>query len=87
MTKEEKNLNKLDLYAYRNKEANMYSMVPGNTKYNIVGTQSINKIRDPVDFLLYYKSFLPQLYQNYEDHPIKNQLHDHSKCQLTLRSK
>lgn len=38
MTKEEKNLNKMDLHAFRNKEANMYSMVPGINNFNTVGT-------------------------------------------------
>jgi len=38
MTKEEKNLNKLDLYAFKNKEANIYSMVPGINNFSTVGT-------------------------------------------------
>jgi len=38
MTKEEKNLNKMDLHAFWNKEANMYSMVPGINNFNTVGT-------------------------------------------------
>ena len=42
MTKEEKNINKLDLQAFRNKEANMYSMVPGINNFNTVGTHPMN---------------------------------------------
>jgi len=38
MTNEEKNINKMDLQAYRKKEANMYSMVPGINNFSTIGT-------------------------------------------------
>lgn len=80
MTKEEKNLNKLDLNAFRNKEANIYSMVPGINNFSTIGTAPLNRIRDPVELSTARShSTLPLLYGNIEDHPIKNALHDRSK--------
>ena len=49
MTKQEKNLNKMDLNAFRNKDANIYSMVPGVNNFNTVGTKPMNRIREPLE--------------------------------------
>ena len=63
MTKEEKNINKLDLQAFRNKEANMYSMVPGINNFNTVGTHPMNRIRDPLELsTARSQTVLPSLY-------------------------
>jgi hypothetical protein len=63
MTKEEKNLNKLDLNAFRNKEANIYSMVPGINNFSTVGTGPMNRIRDPIELsTVRSQTTLPLLY-------------------------
>jgi len=49
MTNEEKNINKMDLQAYRKKEANMYSMVPGINNFSTIGTHPMNRIREPLE--------------------------------------
>ena len=49
MTKQEKNLNKMDLYAFRNKDSNMYSMIPGVNNFNTVGTHAMNRTRPTLE--------------------------------------
>jgi hypothetical protein len=49
MTKSEKNLNKMDLNAFRNKDSNIYSMIPGVNNFNTVGTHPMNRTRAPID--------------------------------------
>ena len=80
MTKNEKNFNKMDLYAFRNKDSNMYSMVPGINNFNTVGTHAMNRTRPPLELATARsQEQMPQLYGNIEDHAIKDRMHHNSK--------
>ena len=80
MTKQEKNMNKMDLNAFRNKDSNMYSMVPGINNVNTVGTIPTIRIREPLELSTARSmEYLPKLYSNMEDHPVKDQIYNRSK--------
>lgn len=77
MTKQEKNLNKMDLYAFRNKDANIYSMVPGVNNLNTVGTHPMNRTIKPLELSTAWSmEILPKLYSNIEDHPVKDAMYN-----------
>lgn len=77
MTKQEKNLNKMDLNAFRNQDTNMFSMVPGINNFNTVGTHPMIRSEKPLELATARSmDVLPKLYNNFEDHPIKDQIYN-----------